>query len=160
MNPNKKLLVIGFIGGVFLIALILIAFGFTSGSEPQTTNTSSASVTQNGVVIDDIRDYEQRLVTPGIGAKIELALFQQIQADLPNAQGTYKGAVRSSSYTKTADESGTPFYEFLIDFPTIKRTYWISFSGGGNYEQAILHLTCPDSTDLIYPAASCKEPLR
>ena len=140
------------IGLVLLLLVGVVVLGIASRSS---SKSPSASQPSQSVTISNIATYSDRLQSKNLASNLESALQNKFTEDKVNTDNAYTGNVRDNSYRKTINSDGIPYYKFLIDIPSLQRTYVVTLLGGDNYQQSILHITCPADNELVYPTQPC-----
>jgi hypothetical protein len=155
MIYNKKFI-------IFIVAVILCGIGVAvvllnrPAATPTSENTTTTTTTTSSAAlkISNFSTYEDIDVTTK--ATIVSSIDHYI-ADTSHTTDPI-GTIRDGSYKKTVDGTISTIV-FLVDIPSLKRSYKINFGTDSSTGQQTLYTLCPTSDELVYPSFNCKDDL-
>jgi hypothetical protein len=161
MTRQQKLVIFGcavlIVGGV-----IFKIVSSRNAYDPTETLTNSAS--ESKVIITNADDYSTWFDTNRI-PDVESALYARVKQSAKLTAASYDATIRKDSLQTTYNTynggdgpSQVPTVSFLVDIPKASQSYKVTFSGGDGYPYNILHVLCPDPSQLVYGNFGCKDP--
>jgi hypothetical protein len=128
-------------------------------NRPTKTNDAAIDPESTGLIITNANQYTDKLDGLSL-ASIQGETYRRLVTY--GQEGTYQGTIRPGSFHvtySTYQSAQIPQYEFLIDIPTAKQSYSVSYSGGPQYPYNILYVLCPSANQLRYGDFGCKDEL-
>lgn len=158
MNSRRRILIAV---GLGLCVLLVLIVALKQHSSRQAAHKPTASHLVN---LTNANQYLNTISQPDIKS-IESTLYDKTVTTLPksNSAGSFAGVVRQNSYqqSSTVYSDGVtqiPVYSFMVDIPSVKRSFSVALSGGRQYPFDTLYVLCPTTDQLIYAAFSCQDP--
>ncbi|HJP81572.1 MAG TPA: hypothetical protein VJ841_04220 [Candidatus Saccharimonadales bacterium] len=151
MTRNQRLLLISI--GIFVLLSILAVVGYLllphQPTQEKKNDGDPHYITYTPLKIDfgsypDLQDTDKTAITSGLQAYV----------DKTGSTSGITGSIRDGSYKKSAE--GTVItIQFLIDIPSVKRTYKINIGRDSSTGENSLYILCPDTNELKYGTFDC-----
>lgn len=157
MKPKQTIALLAVIAAGMLV---LIMWLISSALNHKSTPAGSGEI--SGVTVTNIGQYVNDLGSTTIST-IQDTLYQRVLTNYKGAPTNhYDAIVRPGTYTKQLNNYGVddppekvPSVTFMVDIPSVKESYSVSFSGGDSYPYKILYVVCPQPDQLMYGDFNC-----
>ena len=145
---SRRLITIVF---TILIGVVVLVGGLMLFKKDDSTiKVQDKPVSDNRLTITNLDQYSNG-ISSDQQYDIEKSIYKMI-----GRNGGLSGIVREGSYKKYMQDGYTNVV-FLVDLPSIKRTYRATLTIAELDGYRAVNILCPDEADLIYPAFECKD---
>jgi hypothetical protein len=158
MPAFRKRLILIF--GLVILALLLVGIALVltrskAGDSPD-SDTKPAQIEPSYYIVNITNLTEHTASFPMEDTySIWSSMWQTVNKNVDNDQDYYYGNIRENSIKESVAASGLPVIEMLIDLPDIQRSFKLTIEGSAESEYQSAFITCPQPTELVYPATNC-----